>query len=77
MAEYLEANNLNIKKSETKTLFHLKSKVVDAKAKYPPAFNNNKTCTLCDKEGNIREDTQKHTLKWPIIRRTKSVNEEI
>ena len=51
--------------------------MVDVKANFPTAFNNHIICKLCDKEGNIRKDTQKHMLKCPVIRRTKSANEEI
>ena len=76
MADYLEPNNINIKQSEAQTLFKLKSKMVDVKANYPTAFRNNINCTLCEKEGNTRKDSQKHILKCPVIKRKILENEK-
>ena len=77
MADYLEPSNVNFTQSEAKLLFRLKSKMVDVKANFPRAYNNNINCTLCEKEGKIRKDTQKHIIICPVIKRKNSEEEVI
>ena len=69
MAEYLEPNNLNVKLTDSKLLFQLKTKMVNVKANYSSSHKANLDCNLCDEEGKKRKDTQKHLLKCPVIRR--------
>ena len=69
MSEYLEPNNFMIKQNEAKTLFQLKSKMVQVKANYWSAFKDNLNCTLCSNEGKTRKETQKHIVKCPVITR--------
>ena len=69
MSEYLEPNNFMIKQNEAKTLFQLKSKMVQVKANYSSAFKGNLNCTLCSNEGKTRKETQKHIVKCPVITR--------
>ena len=70
MAEYLEPNNHNIKLTDSKLLFQLKSKMVNVKSNYSSSYKHNINCPLCEKEGKIGKDTQKHIIKCPIIRKT-------
>ena len=69
MAEYLEPNNYNIKLTDSKLLFQLKSKMVNVKVNYSSNHKENMNCPLCEKDGKIRNDTQKHTIKCPVIRK--------
>ena len=69
MAEYLEPNNYNIKLTDSKLLFQLKSKMVNVKVNYSSNHKENMNCPLCEKDGKIRNDTQKHIIKCPVIRK--------
>ena len=77
MAEYLEPNNPNIKLTDSKLLFQLKTKMVNVKANYSSLHSYNLDCDLCDKEGKRRKDTQEHVLKCPVIRRELSEHTKV
>ena len=68
-AEYLEPNYHNIKLTDAQLLFQLKTKIVNVKAHYSSSFRENLNCILCEKEGIVKRDTQKHIMKCPVIRK--------
>ena len=70
MAGYLEPNNHNIKLSESRLLFKLKTKMLNVKANFSSSHKENMNCTLCETEGVNIKDTQKHIIKCPVIRKT-------
>ena len=77
MAEYLEPNYHNIKLTDAQLLFQLKTKMVNVKANYSSSFRENMNCILCEKEGIVKRDTQKHIMKCPVIRKELNYPETI
>ena len=43
--------------------------MVPVKANYSSSFKENLNCTLCDDEGRIKKDIQKHIIKCPGLKR--------
>ena len=61
-AEYLLSKNLTVE--EVKTLFRLKTRMVDVKENYKNANTNNMWCKLC----HLFVETQQHLLECPVLR---------
>ena len=61
-AEYLLSKKLTVE--EVKTLFRLKTRMVDVKENYKNANTNNMWCKLC----HLFVETQQHLLECPVLR---------
>ena len=67
-AEYLLTKNLTTE--EVRTLFQLRTRMIDVKGNFSSAHTNNMWCKLC----NLFTETQQHLLECPELRmRTKKI----
>ena len=67
-AEYLLTKNLTTE--EVRTLFQLRTRMIDVKRNFSSAYTNNMWCKLC----NLFTETQQHLLECPELRiKTKKI----
>ena len=60
----------NLTTEEVKTLFQLRTRMIDVKGNFSSAHTNNMWCKLC----NLFTETQQHLLECPELRmRTKKI----